>query len=75
MKAVIAGSFDPFTLGHLGLVKEALRIFESVRILVPEEIEGKKYLFDLYQRKNIIKLSTAGLPVKIETLRGLYLRI
>lgn len=33
MKAVYAGSFDPFTNGHLEIVREAAKLFDAVLIL------------------------------------------
>lgn len=32
MKALFAGSFDPFTTGHLSIVRRALSIFEEVAV-------------------------------------------
>lgn len=33
MRAIYAGSFDPFTNGHLGIVKEAAYIFDHVTVV------------------------------------------
>ena len=33
-KAVIVGSFDPFTVGHLNLVERTLRVFDAVLVCV-----------------------------------------
>lgn len=33
MRAIYAGSFDPFTNGHLDIVKEAARIFDHVVVV------------------------------------------
>ena len=33
MKAVYAGSFDPFTFGHLSIVKDALEFFDKIIIV------------------------------------------
>ena len=71
MRAVFAGSFDPFTLGHKEMVMEALKIFPSVCILVsPDSIE-KKYTFTLEQRIVLIQESCKGLPVTVEVIDGL----
>lgn len=34
MKALFAGSFDPFTIGHRSIVERALHIFDSIVIAV-----------------------------------------
>ncbi|MCB9594962.1 MAG: pantetheine-phosphate adenylyltransferase [Sandaracinaceae bacterium] len=47
--AVYAGTFDPFTFGHLSVVKEAVRLFSHVRVLVAVH-PTKEPLFDLAER-------------------------
>jgi pantetheine-phosphate adenylyltransferase len=32
--AVVPGSFDPVTLGHLDVIERAARLFDSVHVLV-----------------------------------------
>ena len=44
--AVYAGTFDPFTFGHLSVVKEAVRLFSHVRVLVAVH-PTKEPLFDI----------------------------
>lgn len=39
MKAVYAGSFDPFTLGHLDIVREASKFFDTLIILCADNIK------------------------------------
>lgn len=34
MKAIYAGSFDPFTNGHLSVIKEAASIFDKVFVVI-----------------------------------------
>lgn len=41
-KAVYAGSFDPFTNGHLYIVEEASRMFDKVYILVANNTSKKR---------------------------------
>ena len=43
--AVFAGSFDPFTLGHLDIVKRASALFDELYVLLAVNA-SKKYLFD-----------------------------
>lgn len=41
-KAVYAGSFDPFTIGHLNVLKEAINIFDKVVIAVANNLDKKR---------------------------------
>ena len=72
MKAcIIPGSFDPFTLGHLDIVRRASKLFDKVyvAILVNSAKRGK---FDFAQRKRIAELSCAELSnVEVLTADGL----
>jgi pantetheine-phosphate adenylyltransferase len=63
---VLAGSFDPFTLGHKDIVSRFSN-FGEVIVLISNNPD-KKYLFDLEQRKHIIELTCPN--VKIEELRS-----
>lgn len=46
-KAVYAGSFDPFTIGHLSVVKQAAKIFDEVYILVAKNPLKKRATMDI----------------------------
>ena len=70
MKAVLAGAFDPFTLGHRNMVVRALSVFGEAVIAVAEDT-GKSTAC-LSDRLEIVKLSVAGLDgVKVVTFNGL----
>ncbi|MBQ7760832.1 MAG: pantetheine-phosphate adenylyltransferase [Clostridia bacterium] len=56
MKAIITGSFDPFTLGHLELVKYACKHYDEVYVVALIN-EKKQYLFNMEEKKKIIELS------------------
>ena len=56
MKAIITGSFDPITLGHVELVKKASNFFETLYVVALLN-EKKKYIFSLNEKKEIMKLS------------------
>lgn len=47
--ALFPGTFDPFTKGHLDIVRKGLNLFDSVIIAVGENA-NKKTMFDLEQR-------------------------
>jgi pantetheine-phosphate adenylyltransferase len=59
MKAAYAGSFDPITLGHVSVVERALRMFETVHILVANN-RSKKHLFNLEQRTKLVEKSISS---------------
>lgn len=42
-KAVYAGSFDPFTLGHLDIVEQAVPLFDEVEILFCVNSNKKRF--------------------------------
>lgn len=70
-KAVFAGSFDPFTEGHLDLVQRAAPLFQELIILLAENTQ-KKYLFSLENRLEWVKKAVAEIPnVRVETYSGL----
>jgi pantetheine-phosphate adenylyltransferase len=43
-KAVYAGSFDPFTNGHLWVVKEATQMFDKVYICIANNFDKKRHI-------------------------------
>lgn len=59
--AVFAGSFDPFTVGHLDLVKRAAGIFDSLIVLVAQNA-SKKNLFDAETRKAMVEAAVSEFP-------------
>lgn len=60
-KAVYPGSFDPFSNGHLDIVKRASKIFDEVHILVANNVL-KKTNFTLEERIEMIRLCVADIP-------------
>lgn len=61
VKALFPGSFDPFTKGHLDIVKRAAKLFDEVIIGVGTNL-SKNYLFDADEKINLIKDATHDLP-------------
>lgn len=53
-KAFFAGSFDPLTNGHLGVIKRASKLFDTVTIGVGIN-SRKNYMFDMAAKTSFIK--------------------
>lgn len=62
MRIVIyPGSFDPFTNGHLDVVRRAARIFDRVVVAVARN-EAKQPLFSVAERRELVRVACAELP-------------
>ena len=59
--AIIPGSFDPMTLGHLELVKTVAKRYDEVVVAVMVN-RSKKYLFDMETRVAIAEETVKELP-------------
>lgn len=71
--AVVPGSFDPITNGHLDIVKRAAKIFDEVNVVIMNN-SAKKSLFSVEERLALIEEVTAALPnVKVESSDGLMI--
>ena len=67
---VFPGSFDPFTLGHLDIVRRALPLCDELIIAVGENSK-KKYLFSLEKRIAFISATCAEPKIKVVSYTGL----
>lgn len=81
-KALFPGSFDPFTAGHLNILKRALTMFDEVVVAVGINID-KRGFFSLEKKMDIIRQATSGLEgvsvinydnLTIDTCRELGIR-
>jgi pantetheine-phosphate adenylyltransferase len=69
--AVFPGSFDPFTIGHEGIVKRALSLFDEIIIAVGANALKKSY-YSLETREKMISKVFQGEPrVKVDHYEGL----
>lgn len=69
--AIYPGSFDPFTHGHMDIVRRGLEIFDTVIIAVANNSE-KNSLFTAAERVDILMKLTADNPrLRVETFDGL----
>ena len=70
--AIYPGSFDPFTNGHLDIVRRGLEIFDSVIIAVATNGEKKGSLFSIDERIDMIRRLTKDDPrLSVETFECL----
>ena len=77
--ALIPGSFDPITAGHLDIIRRAARGFETVYVAVMTNdmsryVQGavdKQYMFSMEERCTLVRLACADLPnVSVMTAGG-----
>jgi pantetheine-phosphate adenylyltransferase len=57
-KAVYAGSFDPFTNGHLDILKKASKLFDEVHLLIGVNQNKQRRYHQMYMKdaiENVIK--------------------
>ena len=64
--AVVPGSFDPVTLGHLDVIRRAARLYDELVVLVVHN-PGKTPMLPLEERVALIErvLRDAGLPASV----------
>lgn len=71
MRAVVPGSFDPITNGHLDIIRRARAIFDHVVVAVGAN-SSKRYLFSPEERLDLVRAATADIDgVSAEPLSGL----
>lgn len=71
--AVVPGSFDPITNGHLDIIKRAADIFDIVYVAVMNN-SSKKPLFDVHERMDLIEKVTDNMQnVKVDASSGLLI--
>lgn len=59
-KALLAGSFDPLTIGHFEIVDRARDLFDEVIIAIGVNSQ-KKYMFSLEQRLELLETAFEGM--------------
>ena len=70
MKAIFAGTFDPFTTGHRNIAERAVRLFGNLTIAVASDT-GKNTV-SLLDRAEIVRIATLDMrAVAIEPFSGL----
>jgi pantetheine-phosphate adenylyltransferase len=71
--AVFAGSLDPVTNGHLGIIATAVRLFPKVYVCIAINAAKKNTLFTVEQRIELAKLALAPFrkSVVVDSTSGL----
>ncbi|MFS0688201.1 pantetheine-phosphate adenylyltransferase [Sporosarcina sp. 179-K 8C2 HS] len=71
--AVVPGSFDPITNGHLDIIERAAKVFPEVRVAVMNN-SSKNPLFTVEERIELIRAVTSKFPnVIIDSSSGLLI--
>jgi len=58
-KAIYSGTFDPFTKGHMCILKQGLKVYDKIIIAVATS-KTKKPMFDINTRISFIQSVTKG---------------
>lgn len=70
-RAVVPGTFDPITAGHVDVISRAAQIFDEVVVAVAASVK-KKPLFDQQKRVELTKKAVMRLPnVSVISFDGL----
>lgn len=73
--AIVPGSFDPITYGHLDLVERAAKQFDKVYVAVMINRE-KHYMFTLNQRQKIAEEAVRGIEnVEVISSEGMLWKL
>lgn len=69
--AVVPGSFDPVTYGHLDIIKRGASVFDEIHVVVLNN-SSKKPLFSVEERMELIRQVTSSIPnVQVDSFSGL----
>ena len=70
MKVILPGSYDPVTLGHLGIIRRAAEKYGEVYAVIFINPE-KKYTFTEEERLHMLALATKDIPnVTVDFYKG-----
>lgn len=70
-KAMFALSGDPIHFGHINTIERAAKLFDQVHVAVGIN-ETKKYLFDIYERLELIRRATSHIKnIEVSAFEGL----
>ena len=60
--AIYPGSFDPITFGHLDIIERCSKIYDKLIVGVIKKNNNKNFLFDEFQRKEMIETLVSRFP-------------
>ena len=73
--AIVPGSFDPITYGHIDLVKRALKQYDKVCLAVMIN-SAKQYMFTIEERRQIAAAALEGIPnVEVISSEGMLWKL
>ena len=71
--AVVPGSFDPITYGHLDIIERSSKVFDTLYVSVLKN-SSKQGLFDVEERLELIRETTKNLDnVEVVSFNGLLI--
>lgn len=69
--AIVPGSFDPITSGHLDVIRRVSVLFDKIVIGVAKNV-AKTPMFNLEERVTLVRAATEGIPgVSVESFDSL----
>lgn len=72
LKAIVPGSFDPITKGHLDVIERAHKVFDEVLVAVGRNSMKQGQMFDGAERMQLVREATAHIPgVQVGMIEGL----
>lgn len=82
MVALIPGSFDPITLGHVNIIERAAKMSDKVYVAVMNNdsakhssvLSSKTYMFDMDTRRELVRLSLSHIEnVEVVSSSGMLI--
>ncbi|MGJ9381297.1 pantetheine-phosphate adenylyltransferase [Salipaludibacillus sp. CF4.18] len=71
--AVVPGSFDPVTLGHIDIISRGAKVFDHIIVSVLNN-QHKQPLFSVEERIELLQTATKHLPnVEVDSFDGLLI--
>ncbi|MCL2212612.1 MAG: pantetheine-phosphate adenylyltransferase [Oscillospiraceae bacterium] len=68
--ALVAGTFDPVTIGHMDIISRASRLFDKVHVVIFVNPD-KTPMFSLEQRLAMLRVACCGLDVVVDSDDGI----
>lgn len=69
--AIVPGSFDPITYGHIDIIKRSSELFDEIIVAILVNPD-KKYLFSLEERVEMIEETIKDIPnIRVDAFSGL----